>query len=221
MTNIADKVHLLLSKMASIQYGVVEGSLSVYIAEEILFPLKTALEIGNEGCLSLSAEEMIFFKEEVKNAIAIVEHLLTEVKEVCLCESLTHGNLTLENMLWNTETKEIVMIDPYAETYCESIIGDISQLLQSSKSGYEYISNLYEKRDVSIYHYPSDEIPECLINFSNQLNERISFEVWFSNTYLNIFRASQFIRMFPFKMVNSPRQGVAFMLHGISLMREI
>jgi hypothetical protein len=220
-TLIADKVYLLLSKMASIQYEVVKGSLSVYIAEEVLFPLRAALKIVKESGLPLSSEELEFFKESLINAISIVEHLLTKVKDVYMRESLTHGNLTLENILWNNDTKEILMIDPYAETYCESIIGDISQLLQSSKCGYEFISNLYEKRDISIYKYPSDEIPECLNNFSEQLTKKICSENWYSDTYLKLFRASQFTRMFPFKLVNSPRQGVAFMLHGINLLKEI
>ena len=129
--------------------------------------------------------------------------------------------MTLENILWDIESKKLLLIDPYAETYCESIMGDISQLLQSTESGYEFISNLFEENVYPINMYPVDKIPDCLIKFSKQLTEIVARKTWYSKSYLTLFRASQFIRMFPFKLVNSPRQGVAFMYHGISLLEEI
>lgn len=218
---MVDKVYILLSKMAAIQYDAVQGALSVYIAEEVLLPLRIALKIANEGGLPLNDAELVFFKKAVSNAIVTVQDLLPKFKDVYLRESLTHGNLTLENMLWDTEKKEILMIDPYAETYCETIMGDISQLLQSTASGYEFISNLYEKRDICVYKYPDDEIPSCLVNFAEQLTKKITDQNWYSDVYITLFRASQFTRMFPFKLVNSPRQGVAFMVHGINLLEKI
>lgn len=218
---IAEKVAILLSKMAAIEYGTAPGSLAVYISEEVRSPLCIALEFANEGRLPLNEQELEVFKEAVRKAFTVVDRLLRKVKNLEVRESLTHGNLTLENMLWDAESSKILMIDPYAETYCESIMGDVSQLFQSSESGYEIISNLFESQDYPIDKYPIDKIPACFTDFSRQLIKIVERESWYSEDYLVLFRASQFTRMFPFKLVNSPRQGVAFMLHGIKLLEEI
>jgi hypothetical protein len=169
----------------------------------------------------LNEQELEVFKEAVRKAFTVVDRLLRKVKNLEVRESLTHGNFTLENMLWDAESSKILMIDPYAETYCESIMGDVSQLFQSSESGYEIISNLFESQDYPIDKYPIDKIPACFTDFSRQLIKIVERESWYSEDYLVLFRASQFTRMFPFKLVNSPRQGVAFMLHGIKLLEEI
>jgi hypothetical protein len=99
-------------------------------------------------------------------------------------------------------------------------MGDVSQLLQSSESGYEYISALFENREFSIQNYPAEEIPACFMKFSNKLTSVISSEGWYSVQFLPLLQASQFTRMFPFKMINAPRQGIAFMLHGINLLEK-
>lgn len=216
---IADKIHLLLSKLAQVRYKPTKGALHLYIAEEIMSSLDTALQVASSGVLPMNKQELNFFKSSITEAIEIVKIILQRVINESIHESLTHGNLTLENLLWNTETKELLMIDPYAETYCESIIGDVSQILQSTQSGYELISDLFENSEISIEEYPADKIPKCLINFSHYFLNRISGELWFSKDYLIIFQASQFIRMFPFKIVKAPRQGVAFLIHGINLLR--
>jgi hypothetical protein len=216
-----NRIHNLLSKLANISYGSTSGSLCVYISEEIISPLQIALDIGSRGGLPLIDDELIIFNKSIHEAIDIAQNILSKVKKESMQESLTHGNLTLENILWDTQTKELLMIDPYAETYCESIMGDVSQLLQSSKSGYEFISDFYSNNEICINKYPVDEIPKFLVNFSEQLIQKISTEDWYSNYHLTLFHASQFIRMFPFKLVNSPRQGVAFIMHGIDLLRTI
>ena len=145
---------------------------------------------------------------------------MNQFKDANTRATLTHGNLTLENILWDPKSKKIMMIDPYAETYCETIMGDVSQLLQSSECGYELISNLFDNQKFSIEEYPYEKIPACLTNFSQKLMKIISKESWFLEDYLMLFRASQFTRMFPFKLINSPRQGVAFILHGIHLLEK-
>ena len=218
---IAEKVAIVLSKMAAIEFHSAPGSLALYISEEIRSPLSIALKLANEDHLPLDCQELNSFKEEIFKAFSIVDKLLHQVKNLAVRESLTHGNLTLENMLWNPKSSEILLIDPYAETYCESIMGDVSQVFQSSISGYEFISNLFENQVYPICKYPIDEIPRCLTNFANYLTKTVASESWYSEDYLTLFRASQFTRMFPFKLVSSPRQGVAFMFHGIKLLEGI
>ncbi len=217
---LAEEMAVLLSSMAAIQYGKTRGALNIYLSEEVRTPLEMALKAVNENGLTLTGSEMELFSDAVYRGLILVAELLQDTKETALNESLTHGNLTLENVLWNKESGKIIMIDPYAETYCESILNDVSQLHQSCESGYEYISGFFEKNEYSIDKYPVAAIPDCLRKFSSALTNKIERESWYSETYLTLLRASQFIRMFPFKMIKSPRQGAAFMIHGVELLEK-
>jgi hypothetical protein len=216
---IAEKTSILLSKMASIEYQPSRGSLSLYIAEEILSPLIMAGKMASSNSLDLTDAESKEFRYTVSNAINLVENLQSQTTNIILKESLNHGNLTLENMLWDSNSKELIMIDPYGETYCDTILGDVSQLLQSAASGYEYISDKFEGAEFKISDYPINHIPRCLIDYSKKLIEKISDKGWYSDEYLALLRASQFTRMFPFKLHKSPRSAVAFMMHGINLLK--
>ena len=217
---LASKISIILGRMAEVNYGYVEGSLAVYINEEVLLPLMNALNLAIIGKLPLELDERSTFIIGLYEAIEHAKKIALSVGKVQLRESLTHGNLTLENIIWDRQKKEPIMIDPYAETYCETIIGDISQLLQSSRSGYEYVSNLLETKAFRVDQYPISEIPACFTSFSNSLLQRVSTENWFSEEYLAVLTASQFIRMFPFKQSTNPRQGVLFLYHGIQLLNE-
>jgi hypothetical protein len=217
---LATKISILLGRMAEVGYRNNPGALAIYINEEVLLPLVNAFDLANSGMLSLQPNESSVFIDGVAEAIEIAKKIILKTRYAQIHESLTHGNLTLENIIWDSQRKEVIMIDPYAETYCETIIGDVSQLLQSSRSGYEFISNLLENNPFRVDRYPTQEIPTCLIDFSNCLLQRVSINSWFSEEYLSILSASQFIRMFPFKQVTNPRQGLLFLYHGIQLLQK-
>jgi len=116
---LAEEMAVLLSKMAAIEYGKNQGALNIYLSEEVRAPLEMALKAVNENSLTLTGSEMALFSDAVSRGLVLVDDLLQDTKETALNESLTHGNLTLENVLWNKELRKIIMIDPYAETYCE------------------------------------------------------------------------------------------------------
>ena len=160
-------------------------------------------------------------KNKINDKLKLLDQIINKLRNVFVYESLTHGNLTLENMLWDYENERVILIDPYAETYCETILGDISQLLQSSVSGYEFISKFIEENDYSIIKYPSDKIPSNLKEFSKKLIENLSEEKWYKEELVKIFHASQFTRMFPFKLVNNPKAGFLFMNHALDLIGSI
>ena len=218
---MVDKISQLLFKMARIEYGITEGALSVYICEEILSPLNLAQKLLYQNKLQLSENESILFETSLNSAIKKTNYLIGKLDNVKVFESLTHGNLTLENILWDNESKNLIMIDPYGETYCETIMGDVSQLLQSSASGYEYLSALFENLEIGIDNYPLKKIPRCLQLFSDLLIDKIREENWYSEEQLILLRSSQFTRMFPFKIVNNPRNAVIFMMHGINLLENL
>jgi len=218
---IAERIVELLRNMASISYGSVTGSIAVYICEEVLSPLLLASELIDTGRLQLLESEQVLFRDAVHNGISKARRLIDLYRDVSISESLTHGNLTLENILWSPLSKQLTIIDPYAETYCETIIGDVSQLYQSSLSGYEYITELFESVPFTIDEYPCKKIPDPLIRFSEHLARLLEKEEWYSRAHLQLFRASQFTRMFPFKLESRPRHGAAFMMHGINLISSI
>ena len=218
---LSEKIIDVLRNFSNIDFGNSLGSLSVYTNEEVLTPLNMALNVISLGRLEFSDEELKYFQEKVVSIIPKVKSIISKLRDVSCRESLTHGNLTLENLLWDNKNKKILLIDPYAETYCESLVGDVSQLLQSSQSGYEYISSLLSGKQFSILKQPHYCLPAPLKNFTEIFTKSIQNESWFSNEHLLLFRASQFTRMFPFKLATEPRLGVMFMLHGISLLAKI
>ena len=215
---MAETISILLSQMAAIGYKPIKGSLSTYIAEEIRTPLVMALIKARDNQIQLNNSEFIVFKDAISRSINNVDELIEKYADVTIQESITHGNLTLENLLWDSELKKVLMIDPYSETYCDSIMGDVSQVFQSSEYGYEYISNLMNNNEVVIDKYPFEKIPECYDTFTKKLSEKIKKNSWYSAEYLKILKASQFIRMFPFKVIKTPRLGVAFMMLGINIL---
>ena len=218
---MAEKVVDLLRDFASVEYGDVQGALSTYVFEEVLNPLNFALKAIDLAEIPLKPEELNYFKKVIVHVIPKVRSIISRLNNVSCKESLTHGNLTLENLLWDEDNQKLIIIDPYAETYCESLIGDVSQLLQSSQSGYEYFSEYLSGKDFSAIHYPNSSLPTLLNCFTDNLMEKLSKEKWFSEEYLLLFRASQFTRMFPFKLAKEPRLGVLFMIHGISLLSKV
>ena len=154
-------------------------------------------------------------------AQAKAEKIIKKYSNYELHECLTHGNLTLENLLWDYEKEKILMIDPYGETYCETILGDVSQVFQSSLSGYEVISYYLKDREVNIFVYPYDKIPECIRVFSRNLEKQLELAFWYERDVISIFRASQFTRMFPFKLSQNQRLAFFFLNHATELIDNI
>ncbi|MBF0431145.1 MAG: hypothetical protein HQK83_07695 [Fibrobacteria bacterium] len=116
-------------------------------------------------------------------------------------ESFTHGNLTLENMLYIPDQERIVFIDPYEENVIDSILAEYSQIYQSSNSLYE----LYNAKGCVVFENcisSNIEVPTTLIAFNElftgYINRTCSDD---EIKAISILEISQFIRMLPFKMV--------------------
>ena len=216
--NIVSEITQLLSKMTQISFGEVSGSMSVYLNNEVLYPLRDSLKhllsVRNGTFSDISS-----MKKEIESAIALTLVLIKRYKNKKIKENLTHGNLTLENMLWDKDSKKLILIDPYSETYTESLCGDVSQISQSLLSGYEYIIKNKLYNDPSINDYPYDKIPEKIKLFGRETIKLSSKFDWFDSDLHWIMYASQFIRMFPFKMHISAKQAFFFLIHGIKLLK--
>jgi hypothetical protein len=115
-------------------------------------------------------------------------------------EVFTHGNLTLENMLYIPIDQKIILIDPYEENIIDSDITEISQLLQSCNSKYEMYN---AKNPIVTENTVHIDISESFgMNYLNEklliyIKENYTKKEYFS---IKLFEISQFIRMLPFKM---------------------
>lgn len=217
---IAKHLYEIVKRIAANRLEGVPGSFSVYLFEEVLRPLlRASNEVDNE-ITCLTQEEIRFFKNRINFIIPKIKQLISSYSDIELFESFTHGNLTLENVIWDYDNSRLFLIDSYAETYCESVLGDVSQIYQSSLSGYEAVSNLFSKGEISTINYPYFQIPEVLKAFGAEFDSFISSEEWYDYQILKLFRASQFTRMFPFKIVNNPRLAFLFLNHAMDLLED-
>ena len=215
---IAKHLAHIIKMMADCPLEAASGSLSIYFHEELKRPLQNAQKVLDTAPTFLSPEECIYFKSRFHNVLPKLDDIICSYQDHIVAESLTHGNFTLENAIWDYDNNKILMIDFYAETYCESILGDISQIFQSSRSGYEAVSEHFGTSGLSITQYPHERIPKKLIDFSQYFESLMSEENWYDSDLVNLFLASQFTRMFPFKLVNNPRGGFLFINHALDLL---
>jgi len=109
-------------------------------------------------------------------------------------ECYTHGNITLENILYSPHDNKIILIDPYEENIIDNIYNEYSQILQSCNSHYE-IYNTSEGGDY-IPHVPLG-IEYFNILFSDFMKKNLSEN---EIKIVKYFEVSQFIRMLPFKL---------------------
>jgi hypothetical protein len=217
-TDIADKVIKIIQMMASASLDSIPGSISVYLNEELIRPMQHAHAILEASDQFLSSPERAYLGDRLKNIAPQLEQLIQKYSNYSVPESITHGNFTLENAIWDYEKNSIILIDLYAETYCETILGDISQIYQSSKSGYEIVTELLSQSEYSVTEYPYHQLPKVLENFTQYFEQKISNEPWYNTELITLLTASQFTRMFPFKIVKDPRAGFLFMNHALDLL---
>lgn len=135
-------------------------------------------------------------------------------------QTYTHGNSTLENMLYVPSTKRIVFVDPYEENIIESPLCEYSQVYQSANSKYE----LYDTGTPIITgHTVEMEIPDApgLDLFNTKFKKELSIRLRPDDLRLvELLEISQFIRMLPFKMMggNSDKL-IFFFAHASNLFR--
>jgi len=207
----------LISTLSQINFGEVKGSLSVYLKEEVAEKLAFAFKELKKNSSLFSKPEKI--EECILDGIKKCEFFISKYSNIPVKESLTHGNLTLENFL--IEDSEIMMIDPYSETYCESVYGDISQIMQSTLSGYEYITEKNLFNDPSKESFPFKLIPKELKSFGEEIINRLKSINLYEDEIVGLMYSSQFIRMFPFKIIVSPDQAYFFLMHGVDLLNKV
>ncbi len=177
------------------------GAVDLYIHEEI----EQRLEDCNKNKVFtdfLKHKEIVFNGVKVNSFIHSIDQYKTMFNECYInaSETFTHGNITLENILYIPNEGRVILIDPYEENVIDSVLAEYSQLLQSTNSKYE----MYNSEDSIIEgNQIALELKESFgINYLNdkiiaKMNEKFTKE---ENIVIRLLEVSQFIRMLPFKM---------------------
>jgi len=199
--DIAEKVFDLASEMHTLaKISTNAGVFDLYLQEECFNKLEDATQ--NSRFHKFIQQEKIIYNNEVINSLeSNKEWLQIFVSKLAVNnECYTHGNLTLENILFNPKSKKIKFIDPYEENIIDCAEADFSQIKQCSIGHYglmmqsKYSLNLNE---INIKY----DIPECFTAFNSRFNQLISQNLNNYNFIVEDFLyVSQFYRMLPFKV---------------------
>lgn len=176
-------------------------SIDLYIYEEVLQKIedckknKDFLDFLNNEYIFFNGERVLSFYSSIDEYIKMCKKYFNRTYEV-----FTHGNITLENMLYIHEDRRIILIDPYEENIIDSELIELSQILQSSNSKYEiYNKNIPIINSNDIEFKIEDNYGIELFNkkIIRYIKTHYNFEDYIM---IRLFEISQFIRMLPFKM---------------------
>ena len=148
--------------------------------------------------------------------------LLSDIEDVFkrfrVQECMTHGNPTLENILYSPSEKRIVFIDPYFESMLDCRELDLSQVFQCSRSYYGLLNDTHIDFVDNNFSYPPIPTHNFML-FNSTFEQSISP---FDETIVKFFEASQFIRMLPFKCASGDfTKAIFFYRHASKLFWEL
>lgn len=201
-----------ITPLHNLRFPSSSSALGLFYKEEVVQKLEDAKSYPDFNSLYNSTSINFLGKDYPSLSHTVGEYHLSGQKlydELPECfESYTHGNLTLENILYIPEANKVLFIDPYEENIIDSPYQDYSQLLQSANSYYE----LYNEQEEVL---SAPLVPQGLQFFNSALMAHLSSQFDLQELRLiRFFEAAQFIRMLPFKMKTSPRK--AFFFYGLA-----
>jgi hypothetical protein len=204
-TKLIDKmfnelIHVM-HKMHKVKIPSFESSFRLYIREEIEQKINECM-LNDEFKKFSSYNEIIFNCEKIIGFNSVLNEYIKmfELTYKNPTETYTHGNLTLENILYQPKNNKIIFIDPYEENIIDSSLAEYSQVLQSSNSLYEIYNEanvIINGREISV----NIEIPKGLEYFNKKFNSFINDTLTLDQIRIvRLLEISQFLRMLPFKM---------------------
>lgn len=185
-------------------------AMQLYLHEEVRQRLH---ECQSDSAFSaFSKYDTLYFNGEMIPAFSsqLIHYYTLFYRYTNPTETFSHGNLTLENMLYSSVDNRLVLIDPYEENIIDSKLADYSQIYQSCHSLYE----MYNSQPVKIHdnHIDCDIVHNYGLNYFN-----IQFNKYVHSTctptqfqIIRLLEISQFIRMLPFKMAIEPERMILF-----------
>ena len=224
-TNDKNKIELaflslleVMSKLYNPELDSFSGAIDLYLHEEVDRRIKDCLG-SNIFSNFIMYQEIVFNGNSVKGFYHILQHYSKKFKVSYTSnkENYTHGNLTLENILYQPQINKIIFIDPYEENIIDSRITDYSQLLQTCNSFYE----LYNASDPEIHGNIVNckiTIPDGLKYFRELLISHIADNFTDQERNLiKLFEISQYARMLPFKKEIDEKKMILFYAVGSQL----
>jgi hypothetical protein len=216
--NINTALWSAFDKLHSNRYTANTGAGALYYKEEVLQKLVDANTV-DEFQEFYNLESYLY---NGKNVPGIQRHLnsLEEFfRNLNLSgEEYTHGNPTLENTMYSPSDNRIVFIDLYEESIVDTKFLDYSQVLQCSNSLYGYINDrqvIVEGNAVS----HNLTIPKSFGEFNKLFEQGIDPN---DRAVIDIFEATQFIRMLPFKcFAGDINKAKFFYVHACYLLDKI
>jgi hypothetical protein len=210
LTTTSDKVNIdalfkelvvVMNKMHGKEIPSTASPFELYIYEEIEQKIN-ACRNNKRFMEFIKLYEIYFNGEKVPALNWVIDDFKKLSKKVytSTTETFTHGNLTLENILYQPKTGKVIFIDPYEENIIDSALCDYSQILQSCNSKYEIYNSIKP-----IIHSDGVEFKAANFEGLNYFNNKfVDFlkERHSANDIITIrlFEVSQYARMLPFKM---------------------
>ena len=187
-----------LNQLHSITHDPLPGAGKLYFEEEVWQKLKDAIAVPEFG--KFHAHGTYEYNGKIVHGIGAsihdLENFFSELK--LIQEENIHGNPTLENILYSFDEDRVVFIDVYDESMIDSRFLDYAQVLQCSRSHYGIINdNKVYVEGVCLYTEAHDTRNFDSFNkhFESQIADSRTKEI------VDVFEATQFIRMLPFKVL--------------------
>jgi len=187
-----------LNQLHSVTHDPIPGAGKLYFEEEVLQKLNDALAIPEfaEFYAHGTYEYDGKIVHGIGNSMMDLENFFKELK--LIQEENIHGNPTLENILYSFEEDRVVFIDVYDESMIDTRFLDYAQVLQCSRSHYGFINdNKVDIGSISVTHRL--EIPKNFETFNYHFESGITEPR--TKEIVDVFEATQFIRMLPFKVL--------------------
>ena len=187
-----------LNQLHSVTHEPIPGAGKLYFEEEVRQKLNDAIavpefvEFYNRGTYEYNRKIV----HGINSSINDLENFFKELR--LIQEENIHGNPTLENILYSFEEDRVVFIDVYDESMIDTRFLDYAQVLQCSRSHYGVINdNEVYVEDTYLYTVVHDTRNFDLFNkhFESEIVEKRTKEI------VDVFEATQFIRMLPFKVL--------------------
>lgn len=190
-----------INRLHNQKFSSTSSSIDLYIHEEIDQRLEDCQK--DKAFIDfLSNKEILFNSQKIIsfNASKNIYRDMLKKSYKENYETFTHGNMTLENILYIPSSDKVVFIDPYEENCIDSELAEYSQLLQSSNSKYEiYNSHTASVKGTKINLEIEDSFGLSYFNeiLLKHIKAKYNYDQYMTIRLLEI---SQFIRMLPFKM---------------------
>ena len=187
-----------LNQLHSVTHDPIPGAGKLYFEEEVLQKLNDALAIPEfaEFYAHGTYEYDGKIVHGIGNSMMDLENFFKEL--TLIQEENIHGNPTLENILYSFEEDRVVFIDVYDESMIDSRFLDYAQVLQCSRSHYGFINdNKVDIGSISVTHRL--QIPKNFETFNYHFESGITEPR--TKEIVDVFEATQFIRMLPFKVL--------------------